>query len=216
MTQDWKKLLNDEFNKPYFKSLQSFLTEERKIATVYPPENNVFQEFELTPFDELKVVILGQDPYHGENQAHGLCFSVPEGVPQPPSLVNIFKEIQTDINIQRPQSGNLERWAKQGVFLLNTTLTVQAGKPLSHKNKGWEIFTDEVIKQISREKTGVIFLLWGKHAQSKESLIDSGKHYILKAAHPSPLSAYNGFFGCKHFSKTNLILLESGKKEITF
>ncbi|HBD94126.1 MAG: uracil-DNA glycosylase [Spirochaetes bacterium GWF1_31_7] len=216
MTQDWKKLLNDEFNKPYFKSLQSFLTEERKIATVYPPENNVFQAFELTPFDELKVVILGQDPYHGENQAHGLCFSVPEGVPQPPSLVNIFKEIQTDINIQRPQSGNLERWAKQGVFLLNTTLTVQAGKPLSHKNKGWEIFTDEVIKQISREKTGVIFLLWGKHAQSKESLIDSGKHYILKAAHPSPLSAYNGFFGCKHFSKTNLILLESGKKEITF
>ena len=200
----------------YFKSLQSFLTEERKIATVYPPENNVFQAFELTPFDELKVVILGQDPYHGENQAHGLCFSVPEGVPQPPSLVNIFKEIQTDINIQRPQSGNLERWAKQGVFLLNTTLTVQAGKPLSHKNKGWEIFTDEVIKQISREKTGVIFLLWGKHAQSKESLIDSGKHYILKAAHPSPLSAYNGFFGCKHFSKTNLILLESGKKEITF
>ena len=159
MTQDWKKLLNDEFNKPYFKSLQSFLTEERKIATVYPPENNVFQAFELTPFDELKVVILGQDPYHGENQAHGLCFSVPEGVPQPPSLVNIFKEIQTDINIQRPQSGNLERWAKQGVFLLNTTLTVQAGKPLSHKNKGWEIFTDEVIKQISREKTGVIFLL---------------------------------------------------------
>ncbi len=216
MNEDWKKLLNDEFNKPYFKSLQSFLTEERKIATVYPPENNVFQAFELTQFDEIKVVILGQDPYHGENQAHGLCFSVPESMPQPPSLVNIFKEIQTDINIQKPQSGNLERWAKQGVFLLNTTLTVQAGKPLSHKNKGWEIFTDEVIKQISREKTGVIFLLWGKHAQSKESLIDSGKHYILKAAHPSPLSAYNGFFGCKHFSKTNQILLESGKKEITF
>jgi len=216
MTEDWKKILNDEFNKPYFKSLQSFLTEERKIATVYPPEKKVFEAFELTPFDKLKVVILGQDPYHGENQAHGLCFSVPEGMPQPPSLVNIFKEIQTDINIQRPQSGNLERWAEQGIFLLNTTLTVQAGKPLSHKNKGWETFTDEVIKKISREKTGVIFLLWGKHAQSKESLIDSGKHYILKAAHPSPLSAYNGFFGCKHFSKTNQILLESGKKEIAF
>jgi uracil-DNA glycosylase len=212
----WKKTLSEEFDSSYFISLKEFLVEEKKQYTVYPPGKYIFNAFEHTSFEKVRVVILGQDPYHGPGQAHGLCFSVPQGIAPPPSLVNIFKEIKSDLGFEIPSHGNLEKWADQGVLLLNATLTVRANQAGSHQGKGWEKFTDAVIKKISEHKTGVIFLLWGKYAQAKEALIDSRKHYILKAAHPSPLSVYNGFKGCKHFSRTNEILMRHGYEPINW
>jgi uracil-DNA glycosylase len=206
----WKEALSDEFASSYFSLLKEFLIEEKKKFTIYPPGNLIFNAFNHTPFNRVCVVILGQDPYHGPGQAHGLCFSVPQGVAQPPSLVNIFKELQNDLGIAVPKHGNLEKWTKQGVLLLNATLTVRANQAGSHQGKGWEQFTDAVIRKISEKRVGIIFLLWGKYAQAKETLIDQNKHYILKAAHPSPLSAYNGFIGCRHFSKTNDLLVRHG------
>jgi len=199
----WKSVLMDQFQSDYFGTLKEFLVEEKKKYTLYPPGNLIFNAFQRTPFDQVKVVILGQDPYHGKGQAHGLCFSVPRGIPKPPSLVNIFKELHSDLGIPIPEHGNLEKWADQGVLLINATLTVRDSQAGSHQKRGWETFTNRVIEVVSKEKSGVVFLLWGRFAQAKESLIDSGKHLILKSAHPSPLSAYNGFFGCRHFSKTN-------------
>lgn len=199
----WKSVLEAEFRKEYFVDLKKFLVKEKSLHVVYPKGNNIFKAFELTPFNEVKVVILGQDPYHGEGQAHGLCFSVPKGIAKPPSLLNIFKEMNQDMGIAIPNHGNLEKWAKQGVLLLNATLTVRKQSPGSHQNQGWETFTDEVIRTISLQKKNIVFLLWGKYAQNKSPLIDSSKHLILFAAHPSPMSVFRGFFGCKHFSKTN-------------
>jgi uracil-DNA glycosylase len=210
----WREVLQEQFSSSYFVSIKEFLTEEKKSHTIYPPGGLIFNAFNLTPFDMVRVVILGQDPYHGAGQAHGLCFSVPRGISAPPSLVNIFKEINADLGIPLPRHGNLEKWARQGVLLLNATLTVRANQPGSHQKKGWEIFTDAVIRQLSKQRVGLVFLLWGKFAQDKESLIDTQKHYVLKAAHPSPYSAYNGFFGCRHFSKTNEILRRHGLPEI--
>jgi uracil-DNA glycosylase len=210
----WKDLLVAQFRADYFTVLRNFLVEEKKKHSIYPPGSKIFAAFDFTPFHSLKVVILGQDPYHGPGQAHGLCFSVPEGVQKPPSLQNIFKEINSDIGLPIPDSGNLEKWAKQGVLLLNATLTVRANLAGSHQGKGWEKFTDEVIKIISENKSGVVFLLWGNYAQAKEALIDTARHHILKAPHPSPLSASRGFFGCRHFSKTNILLTNSGKDAI--
>lgn len=213
--ESWKNYLQAEFQAPYFTVLKSFLVDEKQQGkTIYPPGSEIFSSFYFTTFDKLKVVILGQDPYHGTGQAHGLSFSVPDGVKPPPSLVNMFKELKADLGIPIPQKGNLEKWAKQGVLLLNATLTVQANTAGSHQGKGWEKFTDAVIKKISEEKTGVVFLLWGKYAQAKESLIDQGKHFVLKAPHPSPFSANSGFFGCKHFSRTNELLMQQGLHEI--
>lgn len=208
--QGWKEILWEEFQSPYFNELKRFLVEEKKQFTVYPPGNLIFNAFQHTPFDGVKAVILGQDPYHGAGQAHGLCFSVPPGIRQPPSLVNILKELKSDLEIPIPDHGNLEKWADQGVLLINATLTVRANQAGSHQNKGWETFTNRVIETISAQKSGVVFLLWGRYAQAKESLIDGQKHLILKAAHPSPFSAYNGFFGCRHFSKTNEYLEQQG------
>jgi uracil-DNA glycosylase len=212
--ESWKAVLGDEFTKPYFASLKQFLIEERAKHTVYPPGKLIFSAFNHTHFDNVKVVILGQDPYHGAGQANGLCFSVSDGVKMPPSLVNIFKEIQNDLGLPFPITGNLERWADQGVLLLNAILTVRANEPGSHQGKGWETFTDCVIQHISKEKEGVVFLLWGRYAQAKEKMIDAGKHYVLKAPHPSPFSVHTGFYGCKHFSKANELLRAQGKKEI--
>jgi len=211
----WKQLLNDEFQQPYFAEIKKFLLEERRQGqTIYPPGSLIFNAFNLTQPDKVKVVILGQDPYHGPGQVHGLCFSVPEGIAFPPSLQNIFKELNNDLGIPVAKSGDLTKWAKQGVLLLNALLTVRANQAASHHNKGWEKFTDAVIRKISETKTGVIFILWGRYAQDKQALIDTTKHYILKSAHPSPLSAHNGFFGCKHFSKTNELLIAQGKKPV--
>jgi uracil-DNA glycosylase len=212
--ESWKENLQEQFNSSYFKSIKEFLVEEKQKFTVYPPGSLIFNAFNLTPFNAVRVVIIGQDPYHGAGQAHGLCFSVPRGISAPPSLVNIFKEIKEDLGIPLPKHGNLEKWARQGVLLLNATLTVRANQAGSHQKKGWEIFTDAVISQLSKQRVGLVFLLWGKFAQDKESLIDTQKHYILKAAHPSPYSAYNGFFGCRHFSRTNEILRRHGLPEI--
>ena len=213
--EEWKRALRDEFDQPYFQKLKEFIVSEIKNGEIlYPPGACIFAAFNKTPFDEVRVVIIGQDPYHGKGQAHGLCFSVPEGVAPPPSLVNIFKEIQSDLGIPISKKGSLEHWTEQGVFLLNATLTVRAGQAGAHQGKGWEEFTDAVIKTLSEKKEGLVFLLWGKFAQSKEVLIDHAKHFILIAAHPSPFSAHSGFFGCKHFSKTNEILRSLGKKEI--
>jgi uracil-DNA glycosylase len=216
LDNNWKVALQEEFNAPYFQNLKNFLAEEKKHYEIFPPFPQVFAAFNQTPFDNLKVVIIGQDPYHGTGQAHGLSFSVAHGVKPPPSLVNIFKEIKFDTGLIPPSSGNLEHWAKQGVLLLNATLTVRANQAGSHQKKGWENFTDATIKKISDAKEGIIFLLWGKFAQQKEAFIDSSKHYILKAAHPSPFSAHNGFFGCRHFSKTNDLLKIQGKAEINW
>ncbi len=210
----WKEMLTDEFNSDYFLLLKEFLVEERKKYVVYPPGKLIFNAFNSTPFHQVKVVLLGQDPYHGKGQAHGLCFSVPDGIAQPPSLVNICKELSTDMNIQPPVSGNLSKWAGQGVLLLNATLTVRANQAGSHQGRGWETFTDAVIRTLSGERAGIVFLLWGRYAHDKEMLIDKQKHYILKAAHPSPYSAFNGFFGCRHFSKTNEILQRHGMEAI--
>jgi uracil-DNA glycosylase len=208
--EGWKKVLMDEFQSPYFISLKEFLVEEKLKHTIYPPGNLIFNAFKHTPFDRVKVVILGQDPYHGKGQAHGLCFSVPQGIPKPPSLVNIFKELNSDLEIPIPAHGNLERWADQGVLLINATLTVRDSQAGSHQKKGWETFTNRVIEKVSEVKSGVVFLLWGRYAQAKESLVDGSKHLILKSAHPSPLSAYNGFFGCRHFSQCNEYLIQQG------
>ena len=202
----WKEVLMDEFSASYFVTLKEFLIEEKKKYTVYPPGSLLFNAFNHTPFEQVRVVILGQDPYHGPGQAHGLCFSVPQGIKPPPSLVNIFKEQHDDLGIRIPNHGNLVKWADQGILLLNATLTVRANQAGSHQGKGWEQFTDAVIRKISEQRVGIVFLLWGRYAQAKEELIDQSKHYILKAAHPSPFSAFNGFFGCKHFSKTNDLL----------
>ena len=210
----WKEALADEFDKPYFENLISFVKEEYKHHTCYPPGKQIFAAFDYCPFDKVKVVILGQDPYHNPGQAHGLSFSVPDGVKPPPSLMNIFKEIQDDLGLPYPSTGNLEKWARQGVLLLNASLTVVANTPMSHSQIGWHIFTDEVIKHISSAKENVVFMLWGKFAQNKAALIDANKHKILTAAHPSPLSAYNGFMGCRHFSKTNQYLQHVGEKPI--
>ncbi len=210
----WKKILANEFRKPYFPLIKQFIVEQKeKGKKVYPPGSLIFNAFNLTPFDAVNVVIIGQDPYHGAGQAHGLCFSVPIGIKPPPSLVNIFKEIRNDLGIEPPSHGNLEKWAKQGVLLLNASLTVNAGEPNSHAGCGWHTFTDDVIRKISDEKSGIVFLLWGKFAQEKEALIDTAKHHVLKAAHPSPYSA-DRFFGCRHFSKTNELLKQQGKEHI--
>jgi uracil-DNA glycosylase len=212
----WKHVLKDEFTKPYFLEIVTFLkTEKATGKTIYPPGPLIFNAFNQTHFNNVKVVILGQDPYHGAGQAHGLSFSVPTGIKPPPSLVNIYKEIQADLGVAMPVDyGNLTMWAEQGVLLLNAVLTVRAGEPASHSKIGWMNFTDEVIKKISDEKSGVVFLLWGKFAHQKQELIDETKHHVLKAAHPSPFSAYNGFFGCKHFSKTNHLLSKQGIEPI--
>ncbi len=212
----WKKVLEDEFEKPYFKSLTEFVRGEYLSAKVFPPPKFIFHAFELCPFDKVKVVILGQDPYHGTSQAHGLSFSVPENVAMPPSLQNIYKEIISDIGGTMPTSGNLEHWAKQGVLLLNATLTVQAHTAGSHQGKGWEIFTDAVIKILSDKKERLVFLLWGNYARKKSALIDFEKHLVLESAHPSPFSASNGFLGNRHFSKTNAYLKKYGGKEIAW
>jgi uracil-DNA glycosylase len=207
----WKEVLKGEFIKPYFQQIPLHIkTEKSQGKIIYPPGSLIFNAFNTTPFDKVKLVILGQDPYHGQGQAHGLCFSVQNGVPPPPSLMNIFKELQEDIGIDIPNHGNLTHWAQQGVFLLNASLTVRAGEPMSHSKIGWAAFTDTVIKKISEQKKNVVFLLWGKFAQEKRVLIDETKHCILRSVHPSPLSAYGGFFGCKHFSKTNEYLVSKG------
>lgn len=212
--ESWLEQIGAEFEKPYFKELKAFLTEEKKTQLIYPPGPRIFAALNTTPFSSVRVVILGQDPYHGPGQANGLCFSVSDGIPLPPSLLNIFKEIRSDLGFSIPSSGNLEAWAKQGVLLLNATLTVRANQAGSHQKRGWETFTNEIIHKVSQNKKNVVFLLWGRFAQDKQVLIDSSKHTILKAAHPSPLSAYNGFFGCKHFSRTNDFLREKGLPEV--
>jgi len=210
----WKKALSEEFDKPYFSELADFVKTEYQTQSVYPPPKFIFHAFDQCPFDKVKVVILGQDPYHGPNQAHGLAFSVTDGVPFPPSLQNIFKEIASDIKKPVPPTGNLDRWAKQGVLLLNATLTVRAHQAGSHQNKGWEKFTDSVISALSDQKNHLVFLLWGNYAKKKGAVIDTQKHLVLTAPHPSPLSAHQGFFGCGHFSQTNTYLLLNGEDEI--
>jgi len=212
---NWKVALAEEFQKPYFESLVAFLKDEkRKGKVIYPPGPQIFRAFDLCPLPKVKVVILGQDPYHGPGQAHGLCFSVPPGIPFPPSLQNIFKELQVDLGLPMPTSGDLSPWAEQGVFLLNAILTVEAHKPASHRGKGWEIFTDRVIQIISEKCPHVVFMLWGQYARSKKPLIDASRHLILEAAHPSPYSADKGFFGCRHFSKANDFLQAHGMEPI--
>ena len=210
----WKDRLSGEFSKPQFLSLVEFLKSEYKNHTVYPPGPEIFRAFDLTGFDEVRVVILGQDPYHGPGQANGLAFSVREGITKPPSLINIFKEIKTEYEQEVPSSGNLERWAKQGVLLLNSTLTVRARQAGSHQKKGWEEFTDAVIRKVSEEKEHVVFMLWGAYAQKKGAVIDESKHLVLKSAHPSPFAADRGFFGNDHFKQANAYLREHGKPEI--
>ena len=209
MDGSWKKALSGEFDKAYFQQIRYFLQAEKRAGkTIYPPGNRIFHAYNSTPFDAVKVVILGQDPYHGPGQAHGLSFSVPDGVPPPPSLVNIFKELEQDVGMARPAHGNLEHWAAQGVLLLNAMLTVEARQPGSHKEIGWQYFTDATIRALSEQRSGIVFMLWGAFAQVKQELIDGTRHLILKAAHPSPFSAYKGFFGCRRFSKANAWLKE--------
>lgn len=211
----WQDVLGEEKEQAYFQAALNHVKNERHAGkTIYPTQENIFNALKLTPFDQVKVVILGQDPYHGPKQAHGLSFSVQHGIEPPPSLKNIFQELKSDLGLPIPTHGNLEKWAQQGVLLLNTSLTVEAGKPQSHGNIGWEKFTDKVIKALNDHKEGVVFLLWGSHAQRKGEIIDPKKHKILTAPHPSPLSAHRGFLGCRHFSKTNQLLREMGKTEI--
>lgn len=214
----WQEVLEEEFDKDYMINLRSFLKIRLKGGhTIFPAKSLIFNAFSHTPFEKVKVVIIGQDPYHGINQAHGLAFSVQKGVPLPPSLKNIFKELQSEYkNYQYPNHGDLSQWANQGVLLLNATLTVESSDPGSHQNRGWETFTDRVIQILSEKRSGIIFLLWGKYAQAKSKLINKEKHIVLTAAHPSPLSAYNGFFGCNHFIKTNEILIQKGEKAINW
>ena len=212
--KSWQEVLQPEFDKPYFESLVGFVKQEYASRTIFPPAGQIFNAFNTCPFNNVKVVILGQDPYHGPGQAHGLCFSVNDGIPFPPSLQNIFKEITSDLGIPAPKTGNLTRWAEQGVLLLNATLTVRASQAGSHQGKGWEEFTDSVIKIISEKAENVVFILWGSYAIKKKALINASKHCILTAPHPSPLSSYRGFFGCKHFSQTNEYLQSVGKTPI--
>ena len=210
----WDDVLSGEFSKDYYINLRKFLIDEYENKKVYPDMNNIFNALKLTSFEDVKVVILGQDPYHGENQAHGLAFSVNKGIKIPPSLLNIYKELQNDLGCYIPNNGYLVSWAEQGVLLLNTVLTVREGEPNSHKNKGWEIFTDKVISKLNEREDPIIFILWGNNAKEKLKLITNKNHFILTAPHPSPLSASRGFFGCKHFSKVNEILRSLNKKEI--
>ena len=207
----WDKLLEKEWSETYYLVLRSFLAAEYRSKVVYPPMNDIFNAFKYCAYEDVKVVILGQDPYYGEGQAHGLAFSVKKGVEIPPSLKNIYKELQSDIGFKIPAHGCLEGWAKQGVFLLNTALTVRKGQPLSHRGNGWEIFTDHVISLLSKREKPMVFLLWGANARSKKSLIDTSRHLVLEAPHPSPLSAFAGFFGCRHFSKANAFLAKQGE-----
>lgn len=222
----WQAVLQQEFDKPYFELLTSFVRQQYRSKEIFPPGKQIFAAFDCCPFDKVKVVVLGQDPYHEPGQAHGLCFSVQQGVRVPPSLQNIYKEIADDLGRpsscatatvegqQTGMSGDLTGWAKQGVLLLNATLTVEAHRAGSHQNKGWEVFTDAVIEQLANRRENLVFLLWGAYAQRKAAFVDTKRHLVLKAAHPSPLSAYNGFFGCKHFSKTNAYLVQHGKQPI--
>ena len=212
----WKKVLQDEFEKPYFAQLTNFVRDEYKTKKIFPPGNMIFSAFDHCPFDKVKVVIIGQDPYHNDGQAHGLCFSVNTGVDFPPSLINIFKEIERDLGKPMPTSGNLERWADQGVLLLNATLTVQAHSAGSHQGRGWETFTDAVIRKVAQEKEHVVFMLWGNYAQQKGAVVDGQKHLVLKSVHPSPLSAYRGFIGCGHFSTANNYLISNGLNPINW
>lgn len=208
--ESWFKVLKKEFESAYFRELKEFLLLEREKHHIFPPGAQMFNAFNLTPLPAVKAVIIGQDPYHGPGQAHGLCFSVPKGIPIPPSLKNIYKELSTDIGFRNPGHGNLEQWALDGVLLLNAVLSVRASSPGSHQGKGWEQFTDAAIAAVSENRAGIVFLLWGNYAIAKEKLIDTSRHFVLKAAHPSPLSATRGFFGCRHFSKTNQLLTQAG------
>lgn len=214
LDDSWKKLLAEEFAKPYFLQLVEFIKTEYQTTKIYPPGSQIFSAFDNCPIDKVKVVILGQDPYHGANQANGLCFSVADDIAIPPSLKNIYKEIKSDLGKDISNTGNLEIWAKQGVLLLNATLTVRAGQAGSHQNKGWEQFTDSAIAKLSQTKKHLVFMLWGAYAKKKADVIDKSNHLILEAAHPSPFSAHNGFFGCQHFSKANAYLKEHGEKEV--
>ncbi len=211
---DWWAFLQKEWQEPYFEKLSAFVHTEYETKTIFPPKNKVFSAFEACAYKDIKVVILGQDPYHEVNQAHGMCFSVNLGVKIPPSLMNIYKELQNDLGCYIPNNGYLMPWARQGVFLLNTVMTVQEGRANSHAGKGWEIFTDHVIQEINKKDTPVVFLLWGRNARNKAAMIDQTKHLVLECAHPSPLSAYNGFFGCRHFSKANAFLKQHGQQPI--
>ncbi|MES2215919.1 MAG: uracil-DNA glycosylase [Patescibacteria group bacterium] len=210
----WKAALSEEFEKPYFKELSDFVHEEYKKGTVYPPPQDIFRAFDLCPFDKTRVVIIGQDPYHGPKQANGLSFAVHEGIVLPPSLKNIFKEIESDLGVKPEPNGDLSRWAKQGVLLLNATLTVRAATPGSHQKKGWELFTDAAIKKLSDDREHLVFLLWGNYAKQKGAVIDRTKHLVLEAPHPSPFSVHTGFYGCKHFSKANEYLKENEEGEV--
>ena len=214
--ESWEKVLQPDFDKPYFKELTDFVRSEYAATTIYPPASLIFNAFNLCPFDKVKVVIIGQDPYHGPGQAHGLCFSVNDGIQFPPSLQNIFKEIKSDLDIPIPTSGNLTRWAEQGVLLLNATLTVRAHNAGSHQKKGWETFTDSVIRILAEQKENLVFILWGAYAQKKGSFIDRNRHLVLSSAHPSPLSAYNGFFGNHHFSQANQWLTQHGLSPVNW
>lgn len=213
---DWDNLLSSEYNKEYFKKLESFVLKEYQNKIIYPKISELYNAFRYTSYENIKVVIIGQDPYHGENQAEGLCFSVKKGIPKPPSLVNIFKELKDDLGFNIPTNGSLVDWTKEGVLLLNAVLTVEKDKAASHKGRGWEIFTDEVIKIINKKTTPVVFILWGSYARSKKQLITNNIHYVIESAHPSPLSAYNGFFGSKPFSKTNKFLISEGIEPINW
>ncbi|MBQ3082340.1 MAG: uracil-DNA glycosylase [Alistipes sp.] len=214
IASDWKALLQEEFEKPYFEELIRFVKEEYATRRIYPRGSNIFRAFDKCPVDKLKVVIIGQDPYHGPGQVHGLCFSVADGVPHPPSLQNIFKEVAADIGTPIPASGNLDRWAEQGVLLLNAVLTVREHEAASHAGRGWEQFTDAVVRAINERKQGVVYLLWGSYAQKKGAIADPARNCILKAVHPSPLSVYRGFFGCRHFSRANEYLVAQGQTPI--
>jgi uracil-DNA glycosylase len=213
-TTDWNPVLRAELSKPYWPELQEFVAAERQRYTIYPPADEVFAALHLTPFAETRVLILGQDPYHGPQQAHGLCFSVRRGVAAPPSLVNIHRELEADLGVPPPDHGNLEAWAVQGVLLLNTTLTVRAGQSASHQGRGWETFTDEVIRAVASKDDHVVFILWGSHARKKKALIDTSRHTVIESAHPSPLSAHNGFFGSRPFSRTNAALVSHGQDPV--
>jgi len=214
MRTDWNPVLRGEFSKPYWPELQAFVQDERRRHRVFPPHEEVFACLHLTPYEKTRVLILGQDPYHGPGQAHGLCFSVRRGVAVPPSLVNIYAELRDDLGIEPPPHGNLEAWARQGVLLLNTTLTVRAGQAASHAGKGWETFTDEVIRAVDAKPHRVVFVLWGSHARKKKALVDTSRHVVIESAHPSPLSARNGFFGSRPFSRANAALVEAGLEPI--
>ena len=216
ISADWKELLQEEFDKPYFEELTRFVRAEYTSGVIYPPARNIFRAFDKCPVDSLKVVVIGQDPYHGPGQANGLCFSVNDGIPFPPSLQNIFKEINADMGTTVPQSGNLDRWAEQGVLLLNSVLTVKAHLAASHAGRGWEQFTDAVVRIIAERKQNIVYMLWGSYAQRKGAIADPARNLILKSVHPSPLSAYRGFFGCKHFSQANAYLQSKGKQPIVW